>query len=483
MRSTRTTGLSGRASRTCRTRTAVPTSRRTNKGRSGPGLAGPRPPLTGEKKPLKAVTKTLLAVLAAVLLLTIGALLPKGSVARDITATAGTGAQTYSANPNGSAADVQELTQRLEANPDDAATRAALGVAYVRQATSTGHPELFEDAETQLRVALRSGERGRAPALTGMAFLANARHEFRASAAWARKAIEADLYASAPQGLLGDALFQLGKYNASDAAYERMVALRPDAASYVRIGYARSFRGDTAGAKQAMQLALQAAGPVGEEAAFIRHQLGDIYLGSQDWAEARRQNRIGMKLAPGFVPPTVGVAEAAFGRGNVQRSIEILEDAVRELPTLEYEKKLADLYAVAGRSDDAERQWAVVADRLAAFRAHGMQPDVDLIVFYVDHDLRPQAAVAEARSVYADRPTAPAADALAWALHGVGKDSQAIRFAELSLRGPAASPSHLVHAAEIASALGQEGRSERYLEEARANGAFFDPSIVATTVE
>ena len=75
------------------------------------------------------------------------------------------------------------------------------------------------------------------------------------------------------------------------------------------------------------------------------------------------------------------------------------------------------------------------------------------------------------------------ADALAWALHGVGRDAEALRFAELSLRGPAASASHLVHAAEIASALGQEGRSKRFLSQARADGAFFDPSVVAAGVE
>jgi hypothetical protein len=112
-----------------------------------------------------------------------------------------------------------------------------------------------------------------------------------------------------------------------------------------------------------------------------------------------------------------------------------------------------------------------------------MQPDVDLIVFYADHGLRPSAALAEARSVYADRPTAPAADALAWALHGVGRDHAAARFAELSLQGPAAAPAHLFHASKIASALGLERRSNRYLSEARKQGAFFDPSVVAATVE
>ena len=429
---------------------------------------------------MRPIVRPLLAGLVAVTLLTVGALLPK--TAEPPAASAGVDDTALSANPIVADRTLDALERRVASDPEDGATRAALALAYVREATQKGQPEFFARAEEELTTALRN-ERGRSSALIGMAALANARHEFRASAAWARKAIADDPYVAAPRGLLGDALFQLGKYAAADRAYERMVALRPDAASYVRIGYARSFRGDVQGAKKAMRLALQAAGPIGEEAAFIRHQLGDIYLGAHDWNEALRQNRIGIQLAPGFVPPTVGVAEAAFGQGRIERSIAILEDAVDALPTLEYERKLGDLYAAAGRTAAAEKQWAKVAHTLAEFRTYGMQPDVDLIVFYADHGLRPDAALTEAREIYADRPTASAADALAWALHATGRDAEAIRFARLSLKGPAAAPSHLVHASEIEAALGHQALSERYLSEARSQGALFDPSIVAATSE
>ena len=431
---------------------------------------------------MKRVVKPFLAGVIAVTLLTVGALLPKTTAPPEASAVVPQ-ANLLSANELVSGGTLTALEQRVAANPDDGAMRAALGLAYVREATTMGHPEFLTKAETELEIALRGDDRAGSSGLIGMAALANARHEFRASAEWARKAIELDPYASAPQGLLGDALFQLGEYDASDRAYERMVALRPDAASYVRIGYARSFRGDVAGAKQAMRLALQAAGPIGEEAAFIRHQLGDIYLGEQDWDEARRQNRIGIELAPGFVPPTVGVAEAAFGKGNIERSIAILEDAVDVLPTLEYERKLGDLYAAAGRHAAAEKQWAVVAQKLARFRANGMQPDVDLVVFYADHGLRLDAALASSGGLF--RPT----DRSGGRCAGLGVTRRRERWASDPVRRAVASwargrrVSHLVHASEIAAALGHEAQSERYLSEARTQGAFFDPSIVASTSE
>jgi hypothetical protein len=109
-----------------------------------------------------------------------------------------------------------------------------------------------------------------------------------------------------------------------------------------------------------------------------------------------------------------------------------------------------------------------------------MQPDVDLIVFDVDHGFRSEEVLAEAQAVYADRSTAPAADALAWALHADDRTRQAWSYARRSLEGPAAAPLHFVHASEIAGDLGLDQLSERYARQARAKGAFQDPSIVAT---
>jgi tetratricopeptide (TPR) repeat protein len=433
---------------------------------------------------VRTAARPVAILLVAASMLVLGALRPQSSERTEQQATRplGTGA-TLATTSSGPADDLGALRARVAADPEDGAARAALGLAYLRQATATAAPARLTKAEGEFTKALAGGGRGRLDALVGMASLANARHDFRASARWARRAIASDPHAAAPYGLLGDALFQLGDHRGADMAYEEMVTLRPDVGSYLRIGYARSFRGDVPGAKEAMKLALQAAGPIGESAAFVRHQMGDIYLGLAQWKQARQENRIGTRLAPGYVPPRVGIAEAEFGLGHVDRAIAIMEDAVRDLPSIEYEITLGDLYAVGGRSRAADARWRRVARRIATYRAHGMQPDVDLITFDVDHGFRLDEVLAEARAVYADRPTPAAADALAWALHAHGKNRQAWRFAQKSLEGPAAAPSHLVHAAEIASALGRKHLSGRYLAEARAQGAFFDPSILAARVE
>jgi tetratricopeptide (TPR) repeat protein len=432
---------------------------------------------------MKHVTKIAAVGTVAIALFVGGALRP-WSGDDDPTAPPGTAVESYSpGSASAGAADIDELERRVAAAPDDSQARASLGLAYLSQTTATADPTWLTKADDELTTALDLGGKGRLAALIGMASLSNARHEFRESAGWARKAIALDPFSSAPHGLLGDALFQLGDYRASDRAYEEMVSLRPDAGSYVRIAYARSFRGDTVGAKRAMRLALQAAGQTGTTAALMRHQFGDIFIGTGQWRQAARQNRIGTKLAPGFVPPKVGIAEAAFGRGDVERATALLEEATSDLPSLEYLIKLGDLYSIGGNQAKAEAQWDLAAQRLADYRTHGMQPDVDLIVFYADHGFRLKATLEEARALYADRPTPAAADALAWALHANHHERGALRLAGLALRGPAPSPGHLVHAAQIADALGYSDRSEALLARAEQMGAFSTPSIAASIIE
>ena len=119
-----------------------------------------------------------------------------------------------------------------------------------------------------------------------------------------------------PYGLIGDALVELGRYDAAFAAFERMVSLRPGLASYARIAYARSSSATARGGRGAMRLALDAA----------EDSRADC-LGTRRAREARA--RLGRRLAagrhasalrvvPGYPAARVELAriEAARGRRN-----------------------------------------------------------------------------------------------------------------------------------------------------------------------
>ena len=297
------------------------------------------------------------------------------------------------ATSEGFDASIAALKDGVDADPENPKPHAQLGLAYLQQARNEADPSALPPAERAFRRSLELQPRNNLEAFVGMASLMNARHDFSRSVTWSRRAIEMNPYSASAYGLLGDALFELGKVHAADVAYQEMVDRRPDVASYVRASYALQHHERFRAAIRAMRLALQAAGPSGETAAWVRHQMGDIYAQLGDTAEVARQNRSGIAIAPGYVPPTVGLAEAHIARGRLAMALEIMEGAVDRLPSLEYMIKLGDLYQATGRVPQAKAQYVAVAEKLAEYRSAGVLPDADFIVFYADHELRPAAGL------------------------------------------------------------------------------------------
>ncbi|HYP23127.1 MAG TPA: hypothetical protein VEV43_06105, partial [Actinomycetota bacterium] len=368
---------------------------------------------------------------------------------------------------------IAALTERTEANPARADVHAQLGLAYLQHARDEAEPASLPLAEAALERSLQLRPRRNLEAFLGMAALANARHDFSGSIDWSRRAIATSPYDASAYGLLGDASFELGKVGAADAAYQEMVDRRPDVASYVRASYALQYHGRSKAATSAMELALEAAGPSGETAAWVRHQMGDVYAGLGDHREAARQNRIGIEIAPGYAPPMVGLAEAHIARGRLERALEIVEAAAAELPSIEYLVTLGDLYRATGHEDEARTQYDAVTRKLAEYRRNGILPDADFILFYADHGVRPGAALREAFSIYRDRPTPKTADALAWMLHSRGRDRAAWPYAAEALRAQPRDASTAFHAGSIARALGRDTVARRLARRAITIDPYF----------
>lgn len=403
----------------------------------------------------------------AVVALTAGALLPRFAAREERPAVAAVDAEA-ALLPNAAANERIAALEAERASGDaDARELASLGLAYLSQARAEADPAFLSKADAALTDSLAADPRDNFEAFVGRAALANARHDFSGSIDWAQRAIALNPHDSAPHGLLGDALFELGRVEDADAAYQRMIDIRPDMASYVRASYALGYGGNITGAIDAMKLALQAA-PSPADQAWVHHQLGDIYQGAGRYHRAAQENRLGMQLAPGYAPPQVGLAESLVARGRVEDAIGVVERAIATLPAIEYEMTLGELYEAAGRNDEAAGQYDRTARVLGRYRAHGMLPDADLILFYVDHGFRMQAALDEARAIYADRPTAKTADALAWALYRSGDPGTAWGYARQAIRQDAPDPGHLFHAGMIRLALGDEAKGERFLSRALA---------------
>ena len=201
--------------------------------------------------------------------------------------------------------DTQALIGRLQAEfaarPSDSHPLALLGLAFALGARDTGDAAYVSRADRALRRAVKL-EPQDFEALTGLGGVALTRHRFRDALALARRALAAAPTTAAPQGVLGDALLELGRYVAAFAAFDRMAALKPNTSSYARVSYARELRGDVAGAIGAMELALDAAAGRPEAYAWTSVELGKLHWSVGRAARAASYYRLALAARPGYAP-------------------------------------------------------------------------------------------------------------------------------------------------------------------------------------
>ncbi len=77
--------------------------------------------------------------------------------------------------------------------------------------------------------------------------------------------------------MIADAQIELGRYAAAARTIQRMLDVKPNLTSYSRASYYRELSGDTAGAIEAMRLAVSAGGAP-ENTAYVQVLLGDLEL-------------------------------------------------------------------------------------------------------------------------------------------------------------------------------------------------------------
>jgi tetratricopeptide (TPR) repeat protein len=136
------------------------------------------------------------------------------------------------------------------------------------------------------------------------------------------------------------------------------------------------------------------------------------------------------------------------------------------MPLAEYAINLGDVYAKMGERQKAAEQYALVRVIDKLYRANGVDTDLEIALFYADHDMKLQTSLEKARSAYDARPSIHAADALAWTLYKTGNYKEAQKHSSEALKLGTRDPLKLFHAGMIAKALGQREQAREYLQQA-----------------
>ena len=331
------------------------------------------------------------------------------------------------------ATGIAGLEAQVRARPDDADVLTQLGFAYQLRWRETADASYLPRSEVALRRALRARPQD-ANAVLGLGSLALIRHEFRKALASGRDARLLLPGSGRPYGVIGDALVELGRYDAAFAAFQRMVTLRPGLSSYARVSYARELTGDPVGALAAMRLALDAAAGQPEATAFTLVEIAKLELALGRIQAAARDARTALRVLPGYPAARLEIAQIEAARGRLGRALAEARRTVDAVPTQQTVALYADLLERTGRSAEARRQRTTIAviDRL--LRANGVQVDLEAAVYRADHGIRPRQTVELARRARTARPSIYGDDALAWALARAGRCREALPLARSSLR-------------------------------------------------
>jgi tetratricopeptide (TPR) repeat protein len=362
-------------------------------------------------------------------------------------------------------AQIQTLQERLRANPNDWQAYSQLGLAYLQKARETGDPTYYQRTEEALDKALAFQPDDYA-FVSAKGALALARHEFLSALEWGQRAVQINPDRSYAYGVMADAQIELGRYPEAVKTLQTMVDLRPDMSSYSRISYMRELHGDTAGALQMMQLAVDSGVPNAENTAWVRTQLANLYFNNSDLERAEIEYQRTLQDRPNYVYAIAGLGRLRAAQDKVDEAIKLLTQAVAIMPMPEFVIMLGDLHQAAGEQEAAEVQYNLVAAIEKLYRANGVDMDMEIALFHADHDQQLNETLMLARKAYANRPSIHGADALAWALYKNGNYDEAQKYSQEALQLETKDALKLFHAGMIALRLGDEAQARAYLEKA-----------------
>jgi tetratricopeptide (TPR) repeat protein len=234
-------------------------------------------------------------------------------------------------------------------------------------------------------------------------------------------------------GIVGDARLELGEYDQAFAAFEHMATIRPDAASYARIAYARELRGDLSGALHLLKMALEATSPNDSEAIAWHHaQIGAIHLAQGRLDDAAREYAHADYSFPGHPFAVDGRARVLLAERRPADALKTLEPLLAATPSAATLALSAEILRALGRQQDAARR-EVLAE--AMWRSDTPEPArLALMLANSGDAAKIDEAVRVAQSELSQRRDIFTADALAWALFKAGRLSEAVTASALATR-------------------------------------------------
>ncbi len=373
------------------------------------------------------------------------------------------------------------LENKVKNDPEDFSANNKLAGLYLQKLRETGDVQYLDLTFRVARASLASVPEVRnAGGLAALALAEFAAHDFADARNHAVRLTELDPKKSYPQGILGDALVELGEYDKAEIAYKKITLLDGGSSNGSETRFARlaQLRGNNGEARKhfatALTLALNQTAPLRETVAWCRWQLGETAFSVGDYETAEKNYKDALVTFPDYYRAIASLGRVLAARGDSPGAIEQYEKVVRILPDPTYIAALGDLYKLAGRDEDAKRQYELVEKIGHLSELNGALYNRSLALFYADHDIKTGEAYGLAAKEYEVRRDIYGADALAWTAFKAGKLNEAQTAIKDALRLNTQDARLFYHAGMIAAA-GDKTAGREFLQRAVKLNPQFDP--------
>jgi tetratricopeptide (TPR) repeat protein len=369
--------------------------------------------------------------------------------------------------------EIEKAIAAAKAHPTEAAW-SRLGDAYMQKTRETMDLSYYARAEASYKESLALNP-NYANALVGIAWVLSGRHEFEQSAEWANRALKLEPNRADAYGLLGDAATEMGDYDSAYESYQKMLDLKPDIASYSRAAHLLFITGGFRKAQLLMSKAIGAGGAYPENRAWCIAQMAQLDFSQGAYSVAEQMLTAGLQDTPNNYHLLVAMGRVKAALKEYPDAIEYYKKAQAIVPQQDVVVALGDLYAIQGRKNDAERQFALIDVIRKLNRANGVIGDMQLAQFLADHDRDLPEALRIAELEYKSRPTVYSADTLAWCLYKNGRIAEAGKYSLKALSQNTPEAIFLFHRGMILAKGGETGEARKVLYQALSQNASFDP--------
>jgi len=370
---------------------------------------------------------------------------------------------------------IKKLQGVAEGRPESIEAWIKLGEAQLQKGRESGELGWYVEGRKNLQKAVDLDPANSA-ALTKLAGATTIFHDFHRAVKLANEAIKLGATHQA-YGVLVDSYIELGDYEAATDAAQKMIDSKPDMGSYSRVSKIRYLMGDFKGAILTMNKALACGSMFGENVAWCRTQIGDLYWRSGAYPAAEAQFKIALDKVPNYRHAQAGMARIRFSQGKQAEGIALMVKACEgKAAPIPYLAELGDYYTLTNEKAKAEATYARIDDTVSRYHEAGIEGEEIMVSqFQLDHDRNVEEAAKVAQSEMAHHQTVEAYATLAWSQFKLGKYAEAKASMKKATRTGVQDALIWYRMAKLEEALGNKTESERLMSAAKSLHPHFHP--------